>query len=422
MSEPSMNSLSNNEQKEDVKRPSSQAAGVVGDRVRPFSGLAGSMMTGTSAVFAKFAKQILFVLAVIIGAGAGAVWYYKSSHPTSMPAKPLASTSAATGSPKDLGAQGDNGKAPAPTPAAPASTPIPDQATPPNPKAPPLDGTVQLPPPPSTASGQAGQPPAQAPVNRLDATFFTDGQQQSSSGSSFGAGASTINPALTANLQGAGQKSGEFTGNLNPTATAKAQASMIGNRSLLLAKGTLIDCVLNTALTSGVPGMASCTTSKPVYSDNGKTLLIERGSTISGEFNGQMKTGQSRMYVLWTRLKTPKGVIVNLDSPGADALGRPGLSGEIDKHWWERIGSAFMLSLVQDAIGYAATRGANNNNGASQMYFQNTQQSGENMAAAILKETISIPPTLSKNQGDRVTVYVARDVDFSNVYQVTPTP
>lgn len=147
MSEPSMNSLSNNEQKEDVKRSLSQAAGVVGDRVRPFSRLAGSMMTGTSAVFAKFAKQILFVLAVIIGSVGGAVWYYKSSHPTSMPAKPLASTSAATGSPKDLGAQGDNGKAPAPTPAAPASTPIPDQATPPNPKAPPLDGTVQLPPP-----------------------------------------------------------------------------------------------------------------------------------------------------------------------------------------------------------------------------------------------------------------------------------
>ena len=71
---------------------------------------------------------------------------------------------------------------------------------------------------------------------------------------------------------------------------------MIGNRSLLLAKGTLIDCVLNTALISGVAGMTSCTTTKPVYSDNGKTLLIDRGSIISGEFNGQMKTGQSRMY------------------------------------------------------------------------------------------------------------------------------
>ncbi len=417
MNEPSMNSFSNNEQKDDVKRASS--AGVAGDRARPFSGLAGSMMNGTSAVFAKFAKQILFVLAVIIGSVGGAVWYYKSSHPTSLPVKPLASTSAATGSPKDLGAQGDNGKAPGLTPAAPAPSTPPPPETPANPAAP-LSGQAQVPPPPNSTTA-APQGSAPVPKNRLDASFFTDGQQQAG-GSGIGNGAPTFNPVLPANLQGAGQKSGEFTGNLNPTATAKAQASMIGNRSLLLAKGTLIDCVLNTALTSGVPGMSSCTTSKPVYSDNGKTLLIDRGSTISGEFNGQMKTGQSRMYVLWTRLKTPKGVIVNLDSPGADALGRPGLSGDIDKHWWERIGSAFMLSLVQDAIGYAATRGANNNNGASQMYFQNTQQSGENMAAAILKETISIPPTLSKNQGDRVTVYVARDIDFSNVYQVTPTP
>lgn len=417
MSEPSMNSFSNNGQKEDVK-----SSGVAGDRARPFMGVAGSMMNGTNAVFAKYTKQVLFVLAVIIGSVGGGVWYYKSSHPTSMPGKPIASSSAATGSPKDLGAQGDNGKAPGSTPPPPAASQstAADASSIPPPGTPPLSGPAQVPPPPNPSTA-APQGPVVVPKNRLDASFFTDGQPPSN-GSGFGNGAPTINPVLPANLQGAGQKSGEFTGNLNPTATPKAQASMIGNRSLLLAKGTLIDCVLNTALTSGVAGMVSCTTTKPVYSDNGKTLLIDRGSVISGEFNGQMKTGQSRMYVLWTRVKTPTGVKADLDSPGADALGRPGLSGDIDKHWWERIGSAFMLSLVQDAIGFAATRGANNNNGASQMYFQNTQQSGENMAAAILKETISIPPTLSKNQGDRVTVYVARDVDFSNVYQVTPTP
>ncbi len=418
MNEPSMNSFSNNGQQEDVKGLSS--SGIAGDRPPPLRGNSSAILNGTTDWIKKRAKQLLFVLIVVVGGGAYISWVFFSRSPV-MPSK-VASSSTATALPASLGAQGDNGKSPVPAPAIPAPTPSADPAAPPNQKAPPLDGKGQLPPPPSSASGHSVQPPAQPPFNRLDASFFTDGQQQSSSGSGFGAGAPTLNPALTANLQGAGQKSGEFTGNLNPTATAKAQASMIGNRSLLLAKGTLIDCVLNTALTSGVPGMASCTTTKPVYSDNGKTLLIDRGSVISGEFNGQMKTGQSRMYVLWNRLKTPKGVIANLDSPGADALGRPGLSGDIDKHWWERIGSAFMLSLVQDAIGYAATRGANNNNGASQMYFQNTQQSGENMAAAILKETISIPPTLSKNQGDRVTVYVARDVDFSNVYQVTPTP
>lgn len=413
MSESAMTSNST----EQVQAP--PPTGVAGDRPPRLGGKTSAMLNGSTTWIKNRAKQLLFVLVVVVGGASFFSWAFFSRSPV-MPNK-VASSSTVTALPTGLGAQGDNGKSPIPAPAAPAPTLAADQGMPPDPKAPPLAGTAKIP-PPSTASAPSGQTPAQAPVNRLDASFFTDGQQQSPSGSGFGAGAPTINPALMANLQGAGQKSGEFTGNLNPTATAKAQASMIGNRSLLLAKGTLIDCVLNTALTSGVPGMASCTTSKPVYSDNGKTLLIERGSNISGEFNGQMKTGQSRMYVLWTRLKTPKGVIVNLDSPGADALGRPGLSGDIDKHWWERIGSAFMLSLVQDAIGYAATRGANNNNGASQMYFQNTQQSGENMAAAILKETISIPPTLSKNQGDRVTVYVARDVDFSNVYQVTPTP
>ena len=196
MNEPSMNSFSNNGQREDVKGPSSQAAGVAGDRARPFMGLAGSMMNGTSAVFAKFAKQILFVLAVIIGSVGGAVWYYKSSHPTSLPVKPIASTSAATGSPKDFGAQGDNGKAPGLTPAAPAPTTPPPPETPANPAAP-LSGQAQVPPPPNPTTA-APQGSAPVPKNRLDASFFTDGQQQSSSGSGFGAGAPTINPALTA--------------------------------------------------------------------------------------------------------------------------------------------------------------------------------------------------------------------------------
>lgn len=82
---------------------------------------------------------------------------------------------------------------------------------------------------------------------------------------------------------------------------------------------------------------------------------------MTGEFGGRVRTGQTRIYVLWNRIKTPKGVVVNLDSPGSDALGRSGVDGEVDKHWGERIGNAFLLSLIQDAIGYAATRGNNQN-------------------------------------------------------------
>jgi len=410
MSETQSNDMSNGSAVENTPA----TGGVAGDRGRAFRGMTDNLVGHARSLLAKKAKQLVFVLVSLVLSVGGGILYYKHNHQPMMPAKAGSTTAANTGAPMDLGAAGDRGGAPAiPKP----STPSPEEAMPAQPSAP-LEGDGKIPTPPNNSVSTVGPSNAPPPRSRLDASFFTEAQAATSGPATPG---SVLNAVMPANVTGAQQNAGEFTGNLKGAATTKAQASLIGNRSLLLAKGTLIDCVLNTALTSGLPGMTSCTTTKPVYSDNGKTLLLDRGSLISGEFNGQMKTGQSRMYVLWTRVKTPMGVVANLDSPGADALGRPGVDGDLDKHWWDRIGSAFMLSMVQDAIGYAATRGAGNNNGTTQTYFQNTRQSGESIAAAILKDTINIPPTLSKNQGDRITVYVARDLDFTNVYAVNPT-
>lgn len=270
------------------------------------------------------------------------------------------------------------------------------------------------------AGGAGGQ---NASKSRFDSPLNSDGSGAASGGSAMGAGG--LNPvsaigAVQQGLQAANPQGANALGSqLQPTATPKAQASMIGNRNYVIAKGTSIDCVLNTAINSTVPGMTSCTLTRNVYSDNGKVVLLERGSVATGEFKADIKVGQSRIFVLWSRVKTPNGVVINLDSPGADALGRSGFGGDIDNHWWERIGSAFMLSMVQDAIGYAATRGANNNNGATQMYFNNTQQTGNQMASKVLEGTINIPPTLTKNQGERVSIFVARDLDFSSVYGLT---
>ncbi len=305
---------------------------------------------------------------------------------------------------RELGAAGDGGQAPLPPPAKlpdPVLTPVPVM--------------------PVSAQPVSPQPAGAVPRNRFDSPLLPNEGTGKDGQGGYGGGSATMVQPVSTNLAATqqGTNAGTFDGNLKSAPTPKAQAGLIGNRNLLLAKGTLLDCVLNTAINSSIPGMVSCTLTRNVYSDNGKVLLLERGSTVTGEFGGRVRTGQTRIYVLWNRIKTPKGVVVNLDSPGSDALGRSGVDGEVDKHWGERIGNAFLLSLIQDAIGYAATRGSNQN-GSQQMFFQNTQQTGDNMATTILKDSLQIPPTITKKQGERVAIFVARDLDFSAVYDLMP--
>lgn len=340
------------------------------------------------------------ILAVVAGIG---FFFLQDAHFSESGAKRFDSKSSGNTSLKasrDLGAAGDGGQAPMPAPKMPEPSPVPVMPMTPQPVAP--------------------QPSGAVPRNRFDAPLLpNEGAGKDGQGNYGGGSATMVQPttATAANNQAANGP--VFDNSLKSTPTPKAHAGLIGNRNLLLAKGTMLDCVLNTAINSSLPGMVSCTLTRNVYSDNGKVLLLERGSLITGEFGGRLKTGQTRIYVLWNRVKTPKGVVVNLDSPGTDALGRSGVDGEVDRHWGERIGNAFLLSLIQDAIGYAATRGSNQN-GSQQMFFQNTQQTGDNMATTILKDSLQIPPTITKNQGERIAIFVARDLDFSAVYDLMP--
>ena len=201
---------------------------------------------------------------------------------------------------------------------------------------------------------------------------------------------------------------------LTPSATPMVQAGMLGDRNMILPKGRSIDCVMSMRLVNEVAGMASCVLTQNVYSDNGRVVLLERGSEATGEYVAAMAQGQRRLFVLWTRIKTPEGVVINLNSPAADALGTSGMDGYVDNHWWERIGAAFMLSMVKDAVAYAA---APSGTGA---VYQNSSQTSDNMATKVLESTINIKPTLYKNQGDRGSIYVARDLDFGTVYALKP--
>ncbi len=217
---------------------------------------------------------------------------------------------------------------------------------------------------------------------------------------------------------------------LKPTKTEETKASFIGNRNFIIAMGTSIPCILETALNSDQPGFASCVINRDILSDNGRVVLLDKGTQVIGEYRGGIKQGQSRLFVLWTRAKTPTGVIIPLASPATDSLGRAGFDGNINTHWWERFGSSLLLSVIDSATttltnkmkNNSNTAGANNSGGGNDgSDFGGANNAGKDAASVALENQINIPPTLEKYQGELVNIFVARDLDFSSVYKLTIT-
>ena len=222
------------------------------------------------------------------------------------------------------------------------------------------------------------------------------------------------------NMNAAPQANPALFGSMERSATPTVTAGLLGNRSLTMPKGVLFTCSLKTRVISATSGFVACQVQRNVFSDDGKVVLAERGSHLDGEYRVvQVRPGVTRIPVLWTRLRTPNGVTVDLDSPGTGALGESGIGGYVDNRWPERIGAAMLVSLIDDAVKIVATD-SNPATGSTTVLLPSTTAAGSKLAEKVLEATINIPPLLYQNQGSVVGVYVARDVDFSKVYALEP--
>lgn len=203
---------------------------------------------------------------------------------------------------------------------------------------------------------------------------------------------------------------------LMPAKIEAGTAGRIHNRYLTLAKGTFINCILETKVDTTVPGMTSCRIPENIYSMDGRTVLVEAGSRMFGEYRGALAQGQDRVFVLWTQIHTPYGVVVDLDSPGTDPLGGAGHTGEVDFHWWRRFGNALLFSLIDDSFNFATMKASERSDGVS--YYTTSQDSMSELIKEAMKQTGQIPPTIRINQGSRIGIFTARNIDMSSVYEL----
>lgn len=198
-----------------------------------------------------------------------------------------------------------------------------------------------------------------------------------------------------------------------------SNAAFIRSPDALLVRGTYLRCVLETRIITDIAGYTSCLVTEPVYSINGRNLLLPKGSKIYGAYGGG--PNGKRVEVIWDRITTPNGIDVAMSSPGVDQLGGAGHPGQYSAHWGSRIASALMISLIADAFKYAAaehgpesTTVASNGFAVRSPYESATARTMERLANEALSEGRR-QPTVTINQGTIVNVYVAKDVDFANV-------
>jgi len=206
----------------------------------------------------------------------------------------------------------------------------------------------------------------------------------------------------------------ELADQMRPSLDAKpVRASVLRNQPYLLTAGTIVPCTLQSAIDSTLAGYVTCVIPQDVVGKSGLTLL-DRGTKVIGEFRGGASRGKPRLFVVWTRAETPQGVVIDLNSPAADPVGRAGLQGEVDNRFWDRFGAALLLSTVDGALQAIVT--AQSKEGSTTV---NTGQASQ-VVNSILQDSINLPPIIRKHQGDLVSIFVKQDLDFSTVYGLTP--
>lgn len=177
------------------------------------------------------------------------------------------------------------------------------------------------------------------------------------------------------------------------------------NLEYRIFQGKEFTATLANAVNSDLPGMVTAVTTQPIYGFQGTIELLPKGTKLVGVNNSALSFGSQRIFIAWQRAIRPDGIDIQLGSPGGDALGQAGITGQIDTHFIDRFKDSALMSLLGAGV---STIG----NGQNQ-YQSAVVNSAVNTSGQTLSMTANLRPTITVAQGTIINVMVARDLDFS---------
>jgi type IV secretion system protein VirB10 len=199
----------------------------------------------------------------------------------------------------------------------------------------------------------------------------------------------------------------QFAERVSASEPERSRATQLRNTQQTIPQGAMIPGVLETALDSDLPGYTRAVVSRDVRGFDGSVILVPRGSRVIGQYKSAVSQGQSRAFVIWTRIIRPDGASIQIASSGTDPLGRAGLEGSVNRHFFEQFGGAVMLSVINAGLNNLSRTPS------TEVVIGSSTQATALGASALLPAAIS--PTIKVPQGAPIRIFVARDLDFSSV-------
>jgi type IV secretion system protein VirB10 len=168
---------------------------------------------------------------------------------------------------------------------------------------------------------------------------------------------------------------------------------------------------INTQLDGSGGGTVILQVSDNVFGYHGRNILIPKGSRLVCGYKPLDKVGSSRAPLRCGRMLMGghRAEIYGMKANAMDMQGKLGVSGDVDNRFWEKYGTAFILTGISTAVRIATTSKTTNESIAAQSNALDTggeelaQRLGE-ITAETLKQTLPLNPILNVAQGTRLQI------------------